>query len=355
MTARIVPVIMSGGSGVRLWPLSTDARPKQFQALLGEHSLIQATALRFQGAEAEFLAPVVICNARHEALVRAQLAEIGVTPLAVVLEPAGRNTAPVAAVAALAVAELAPGARVLLTPADHLVGRPEALRAAIAAAAVAAPDRIATFGIRPDRPATGYGYIRRGAPLGEAVFEVARFLEKPPSEAARRYVEDGGYDWNAGIFLFDPEVMAAAQAACCADVWAAARAAFAAAARDGDRIALCPDRFGACPSISVDHAVMERTDRAAVAPCDPQWSDIGSWSELWRHLPRDGAGNVARGGAALDCENTLVLAADDRPVAVVGVSDVIVISTPDGVLVIPRERDQEVRRAFEAVRDLRRD
>lgn len=349
VAARIVPVIMSGGSGSRLWPVSTDARPKQFQGLAEADSLIQATALRFRGDEAEFLPPVVICNARHEALVREQLAAVGVTPLAVVLEPVGRNTAPVAAVAAMAVAEAAPGALALLSPADHVVRRPEALRRAVAAAAAAAPGHIATFGIRPTGPATGYGYIRRGEALGEGVFRVDRFLEKPPLEDARRYVADGGYDWNAGIFLFAPEVMAAAQQACCPEVWAAARAAVETAERGAGRLALDAAAFAACPSISVDHAVMERTERAAVAPCDPQWSDIGSWSELWRQLPRDARGNAVREGLTIDCDNTLVWASDGRPVAVVGLSDVLVVSTEDGVLVVARDRDQDVRQVREAL------
>ena len=350
VAARIVPVIMSGGAGSRLWPVSTDARPKQFQGLDEAHSLIQATALRFRGGEGvEFLPPVIVCNARHEALVREQLAAVGVAPSAIVLEPCGRNTAAVAAVAALAVAEVAPGALALLTPADHVVRRPEALREAIAAAAQTAFGRIVTFGIRPTGPATGYGYIRRAEALDEGVFRIARFLEKPPLEDAVRYVAEGGYDWNAGIFLFAPEVMAEAQRACCPEVWGAAETAFLRAARTGEVVALDGPAFEACPSISVDHAVMERTDRSAVAPCDPAWSDIGSWNELWRHLPHDAHGNAVREGVAVDCENTLVWSSGDRPVAVVGLSDVLVVSTEEGVLVVARDRDQDVRKVHQAL------
>lgn len=350
MAARIVPVIMSGGSGSRLWPVSTDERPKQFQGLDEAHSLIQATALRFQGEDAaRFLPPVVICNARHEALVREQLAAVGVTPSAIVLEPCGRNTAAVAAVAALAVAAVEPEALALLTPADHVVRRPADLRAAVGASAGVAREHIVTFGIHPTGPATGYGYIKRAEPLAEGVFRIARFLEKPPLEDAVRYLAEGGYDWNAGIFLFAPAVMAEAQRRCCPEVWGAAETAFLRGARTGDRLALEAEAFAACPSISVDHAVMERTDRSAVAPCDPGWSDIGSWNELWRHLPRDAQGNAVREGVAVDCENTLVWSSGGRPVAVVGLSDVLVVSTDEGVLVVARDRDQDVRKVHQAL------
>ena len=343
--AKVIPVIMSGGSGSRLWPLSTDARPKQFQAIDGDLTLIQQTALRFVGeGDVEFLAPVIICNARHLELVEEQFAAIGLAPSAIVLEPVARNTAAVAGVAALAAREIDPEALVLLAPADHVMGAPEALRAAIGRAAPVAEERIVTFGIRPSGPVTGYGYIKRAEALGDEVFRIDRFLEKPPLEQAQAYVDDGGYDWNAGLFLFSPEVMAGEMARHCADVLLAAEAALGLAAREGRVVRLDADAFGRSPSFSVDYAVMEPTDRAAVAPCDPRWSDIGSWSELWKHLPRDAAGNAALNGFSVDSSNTLVWASGGPPVAVVGLENVLVVSTPEGVLVVARDKDQDVRK-----------
>lgn len=350
MRVKVIPVIMSGGSGSRLWPVSTDERPKQFQALDDDRTLIQATALRFQDtAEADFLAPVVICNARHLDLVNEQLGEIGMTPSAVLLEPAPRNTAAVAAAAALAAAEIDPEALVLLAPADHIMKRPEALREAVSRAVETARSRIVTFGIRPTGPATGYGYIKRAEALAPDVYRVERFLEKPPLEDAVGYVAHGGYDWNAGLFLFAPEVMAEEMRRHAPGVWGAVETAYRLAARSGPVVRLDTDAFSASDSISVDHAIMERTDRAAVAPCNPGWSDIGSWAELWRHLPRDAAGNAVRLGAAIDCENSLVWSAGGQPVAVVGLSDVLVVSTPEGVLVVARDRDQDVRKVHGAL------
>lgn len=348
--SKVIPVIMSGGSGSRLWPVSTDERPKQFQALDDDLTLIQATAQRFHGAEeADFLAPIIICNERHLDLVGEQFAAIGLEPSAIVLEPAGRNTAAVAAAAALVARDIDPDALVLLAPADHVMRRPEALREAIVKAQGVARSRIVTFGIRPKGPATGYGYIKRAEPLASDVFRIDRFLEKPPLEDAVSYVADGGYDWNAGLFLFAPEVMAEETRQLAPGVWGAVEAAYRLAKRDGPAIRLDADAFAESPSISVDHAVMERTERGAVAPCDPGWSDIGSWAELWKHLPRDAVGNAVVNGVAVDCENSLVFASNGKPVAVVGLSDVLVVSTDDGVLVVARDRDQDVRKVHTAL------
>lgn len=351
--SKVIPVIMSGGSGSRLWPVSTDDRPKQFQALDADRTLIQATALRFHGAEeADFLPPVVVCNERHLELVRDQFAAIGMSPAAIVLEPGPRNTAAVAAVAALVCRDIDPDALVLLAPADHVMRRPEALRQAVERAQGVARGRIVTFGIRPKGPATGYGYIKRAEPLAGEVFRIDRFLEKPPLEDAIRYVADGAYDWNAGLFLYAPEVMAEEARRHAPAVWGAAEAAYRLGRRDGPVVRLDPEAFSEGPSISIDHAVMERTDRGAVAPCDPGWSDIGSWAELWRHLPRDPGGNAVVNGVVIDCENSLVFASEGKPVAVVGLSDVLVVSTDEGVLVVARDRDQDVRKVHAALEAL---
>lgn len=353
MGSRIIPVIMSGGSGSRLWPLSTDERPKQFHAVTSDASLIQATVQRFIGGkDVEFLPPVVVCNARHLDLVQDQFAGIGVVPSAIVLEPAARNTAAVAVVAALVARAVDPDALVLLTPADHTMDRPEALVAAISSAQEVARSHIVTFGINARTPATGYGYIKRAEALADGVFRIDRFLEKPSLEQAVAYVADGGYDWNAGLFLYAPALMLAEADRHAPQVRAAVQEAFNAAQQDGTVIRLDADAFARSPSISVDNAIMELTDRGAVAPCDPVWSDIGSWSELWSHLPQDAAGNALVNGAAIDGSNNLVWAPDGRPVVVVGMSDVIVVSTEAGVVVVPKARDQDVRLVHEALRGL---
>lgn len=347
--AKVIPVIMSGGAGTRLWPLSTPGMPKQFHAFGGGRTLIQETALRFTGGD--FLPPVVVCNAAHAELARVQLAEVGITPSRIVLEPVGRNTGPVALVAALTAREVDPAARVLLAPSDHVMDRPEALAEAIRRAAPAAGERIVTFGIRPSGPSTGYGYIRRGAALSDGVFAVDRFVEKPPLAEAERYVADGGYDWNAGLFLYGPEVMLAEAGRHAPDMLAAAEAAVSGARRDGPLVALDEAAFARAPAVAVDVAIMEKTALAAVAPCDPGWSDVGSWSELWKRLDKDARGNAVVGGMVIDGSNSLVWSAGGPPIAVLGVDDVVAVSTPEGVLILPRHRDQDVRRVVEALKD----
>ncbi len=348
---QVVPVIMSGGSGTRLWPLSTDVRPKQFHALAGARTMLQETALRLAGDEViDFLPPVVICNRSHERLIEAQLAEVGLHPLAVVLEPFGRNTAAVAVTAARMVQTLKPGALALLLPADHVIEDPAAFRAAITRGA-RAPDRIVTFGIAPTGPETGYGYIQSAAPLVEGVFEVARFAEKPKLAVAQAYLEEGGYYWNGGIFLFAPEVMLAEMAAHRPDIHATALEAVDAAGRDGVFVRLDDGRFVAIPSESVDIAVMERTRLAAVAPCDIGWADVGSWSELWRLGGKDGDHNLVRGDAvALDTQGSLIWSDDGMEVGVVGLRDLVVVATPGAVIVLPKDRAQEVKSIVERLR-----
>lgn len=338
---RIVPVILSGGAGVRLWPLSTPDRPKQFHALGSDNTLIQETALRFVG-QPGFTAPVVICNAAHTALAAEQLAEVGAAPAAIVAEPFGRNTAAAAALAARIVADRFPGALALLLPADHRVARPGDLRAAVTRAAPLAADRIVTFGIQPTGPATGYGYIEAGGELAGGVRTVVRFVEKPNRATAEAYLAQGGFYWNAGMFLFAPEVMLAELSRFAPEVLAAVEAALG---RDlaGEVLRLDREAFAACPSEAVDTAVMERTDLAAVAPCDIGWADIGAWSELWRLAQDPATGNAVSGEVALiDVERALVWS-EQVKVSVIGLADVIVVATPDGVLVAPRDRDQEVK------------
>lgn len=351
----VLPVVMSGGAGTRLWPLSTEARPKQFHALGGEPTLLQETVARVSGQEpVRFLPPVVIGNAGHGRAIAEQMAEIGVRPSAVVLEPVGRNTAAVAAVAARLGEMLAPGALVLLMPADHVIADPAGFRAAVGRGAAVARQRIVTFGIEATAPETGYGYIQRGAPLAEGVFEVARFAEKPSLATAERYLAEGGYDWNAGIFLFSPAVILAELRAHCPDIEAAASAALETSIeQDGARL-LDSAAFAACPSESIDVAVMEPTRLAAVAPCSVGWADLGSWSEIWNLGPRDEQENLVRGAAVtLDTRGSLVWS-EGVPVAVAGLDNVMVVATAEGVLVLPRSRAQDVKALVGEVKALAR-
>jgi mannose-1-phosphate guanylyltransferase/mannose-6-phosphate isomerase len=336
---------MSGGSGTRLWPVSTDERPKQFHALGSRATMLQDTADRVK-AEG-FLAPLVIGNHRHGRQAIDQLSAVGAPPAAVLLEPFGRNTASVAVIAAEWARRNAPGALVLLTPADHVIGDAAGFRAAVSHAAGAAADHIVTFGITPAGPETGYGYIQSGEALYEGVFRVRRFVEKPGREVAEAYLAEGGYCWNAGIFLYDPAVFLTEAERLCPKVVTASIAALDAAADTGAGWLLDAERFAECPSEPIDIAVMEKTDRAAVSPCDVGWADIGSWSELWRHGERDAAGNHARGEVVmLESEGSL-LWSDGPSISVVGIADLIVVATDGHVLVLPKGRAQDVKKIVE--------
>jgi len=349
MSIKIIPVIMSGGAGTRLWPLSTQAAPKQFHALATEKTMIQETAVRLSGAP--FAPSVIICGRGHFELADAQLSQLDLRPQAIVLEPMARNTAAVAAVAALAGQHGDPDALVLLVPADHVIAKPEAFREAILAAAETAKDRIVTFGIRPTHAETGFGYIEHGADLGGGIYEIKRFLEKPDLAKATEYVRDGRHDWNAGIFLFSPRVMLEELNLYAPEVLAAAADAWQKASREGVTVNLDADSFVQAPSISVDYAVMEKTARSAVIPCDIGWADVGGFAELWRLGDKDEAGNHARGKTILiDARNSLIQNHGGPTVAVIGLENVMVISTPSGVLVCPIDRAQDVKKAAEAAR-----
>ncbi|MDP3737635.1 MAG: sugar phosphate nucleotidyltransferase [Hyphomonadaceae bacterium] len=345
---KIFPVIMSGGSGTRLWPLSTETRPKQFHALGGAKSMIEETALRLSGkhGDIEFLGPIVIAGESHRSLVRELLARSGITPAALVFEPMGRNTAATAALAALVARELDPEAMVLLMPADHLVARPEALIETVRAAAAVASDRIVTFGITPSHPETGYGYIKQGAALGDCVHEVAAFKEKPKLPVAEGYIKEGGYSWNSGIFFFRPDVMLEEFSIASADIRDGAAHALKLATRKDREIGLDPAVFSKVRAEPVDIAVMEKTKRAAVAPCDIGWADVGSWAELWRLSEQDDGQNVVSGSVSvLDATGNLVRA-EGIHVSVIGVSDLVIVATPDAVLVMPRDRAQDVKKVI---------
>jgi mannose-1-phosphate guanylyltransferase/mannose-6-phosphate isomerase len=348
---KLQPVIMSGGSGTRLWPLSTEAAPKQFHALASEWTMLQDTCLRV--AEHQSLAvspPLVICNHRHADLVAEQFDHLGQSPAAVILEPFGRNTAAVAVVAAAWTQRHASDAFVLLLPADHVVLDADGFRAAIGRAVRAANDHVVTFGISPTGPETGYGYIQRGKALYEGAFEVKRFVEKPDSQTALTYLAEGGYAWNAGIFLFRPDLLLEEAERRCPIIRAGGVSALEAGVVDGVFTTLDAEAFGRCPSESIDTAIMEKTDRAAVVPCDVGWADVGSWSELWRHGRKDAGENVSRGEIiAVDVTGSIMWS-DGPTIAAVGVTDLIIIAAGGHVLVLPKDRAQDVKKVVEALK-----
>ena len=333
------PVLLSGGSGTRLWPLSREAYPKQFLPLAGSETMLQATWQRVQAlADA---APIVVAGEEHRFLVAEQLRQIGAPTPAIVLEPAGRNTAPAIAAAAMQAMAGGDDPLLLVLPSDHVVRDADAFRAAVQRAMPAADaGALVTFGIVPDAPETGFGYIQAAA--GEGVRKVLRFVEKPDATTAQAYLEAGGYYWNSGMFLlrasrylqeltrFQPTMVAAVQAA------------MEAAARDGDFIRLDKTAFAACPADSIDYAVMEKTDAAAVLPVDIGWNDVGSWSALWDVSPQDADGNATHGDViAIDSRNSYAYAR--RLVALVGVDDLVVVETDDAVLVARKDRVQQVK------------
>lgn len=356
----IVPVILSGGSGTRLWPLSRPQQPKQFLGLGDDLSLLQRTVERASGDG--FAPAVVIANDDHRFLVAEQLRAMGHGGAAVVLEPLGRNTAPAACAAALIAQGAAAGVGahagddplVLLMPSDHIVKNPDAFRAAVAVAADAArAGRIVTFGITPDRPHTGYGYIKRGTALSgvAGAYAVDRFVEKPDGETAAAYLAEGGYDWNAGIFLFRASDMLDEIARHAPDMHRAVTEAVASGHGDLDFFRLDEAAFATAPSGAIDTVVMEKTDRAAVVPVDMGWTDAGSWPTLWEVGDADGQGNVTSGPVSLQNVSGSYVHSDGVPVGVAGVDDMIVVATEDGILVVPQDRAQDVRDLAKLVED----
>ncbi|HXC56324.1 MAG TPA: mannose-1-phosphate guanylyltransferase/mannose-6-phosphate isomerase [Rhizomicrobium sp.] len=341
---KIYPVILSGGSGTRLWPVSRAALPKQLLALNGARTMIQDTVLRANVAQAE--PPLLLCSEGHRFLVAEQMQAIGVVPRAIVLEPSGRNTAPAAAIAALTIAADDPTGIVLLLASDHVVTDESAFRAAVARAVVAARlGHIVTFGISPDAPETGYGYIQRGAALAGApgVDAVRRFAEKPDRATAESYLASGDYFWNSGMFVFRADVLLAELTRYEPSLVEACKASLAAATRDLDYLRLDAASFAKAKSISIDYAVMERTDRAAVVPCDIGWSDVGAWSSLWALQTRDTNGNVIQGDVLIHDSRDSFVRNEKGLTALVGVKDLVVVVTEDAVLVADKHRAQDVK------------
>lgn len=347
----ITPVILSGGAGTRLWPLSRSLYPKQLLPLVGAESMLVETARRFPAPE--FAAPLIICSDQHRFIVAEQVRQAGITPSGIILEPVGRNTAPAAAIAALAVAERDPQGLLLLAASDHAMTKPEALRAALARGEAAAKaGRLVTFGIQPTRPETGYGYIQRGAALSDGVFAIDRFVEKPDRATAEAYIADGGYSWNASLFLFRADMFLAELGQHRPDILAASEAAFRAAGRDLDFLRLDKAAFTACPSESIDYAVMEKSTKGAVVPVDPGWSDVGAWTALWEIGTPDASGTVSAGDVWTEGVKTSYLRAEpDAPlIAAVGVENLVVVSTRDAVLVASKDKAQDVKKIAEKLK-----
>jgi len=349
----LIPVVLSGGSGTRLWPLSRELYPKQLLPLVGERTMLQETVARLSGVP-DVTPPVVVCNESHRFMVAEQLRESGSPPQAIVLEPVGRNTAPAVAVAALVAlgrtpGSTAPGAAeeadpvLLVLPADHVIRDVAAFQSAVAVGRKAAEaGRLVTFGVVPDRPETGYGYIRRERGEGPA-YAVAEFVEKPDFDTAVRYVQSGEYFWNSGMFMFRARIWLEELARHAPAMLAACESAVAAATRDLDFTRLPADEFGACPADSVDYAVMEKTSSAVVVPLDAGWSDVGSWSALQDALPTDQEGNVTAGDVITEATTGCYLHATSRLIGTVGLRDHVVVETKDAVLVAPRDRVQDVK------------
>ena len=347
LASPIVPVILCGGSGSRLWPMSRKLLPKQFLPLVTQQTLFQDTALRTRGVPG-IAAPIVVTNAEQRFLAADQLSEIGVAPRALLLEPVGRNTAPAVAVAAVRALQDDADAVLLVQPSDHAIGDVMAFRAAAGRAVEAARGgHLATFGVPPAGPATGYGYIEAGEEISPEVYRIRRFIEKPTAERAQALLAQGGFYWNSGMFVFQARRYLEELDRLRPEILAAARAAVGKARADLAFLRLDDAAFAASPADSIDYAVMERTSAGAVVRASMRWSDVGSWTSLWEAGDKDGAGNVARGDVALRDAAGCYVHADGRHVSVLGARDLVVVETDDAVLVAAKDRAQDVKEVVE--------
>ncbi|MEF9962885.1 MAG: mannose-1-phosphate guanylyltransferase/mannose-6-phosphate isomerase [Comamonas sp.] len=355
---KLTPVILCGGSGTRLWPLSREHYPKQFLSLAGDgQSMLQNTALRLNGVHPSIArtGPVLVCNADHRFLAAQQLQEQGIANAKLVLEPAGRNTAPALTLAALAAD---PDAVLLAMPADHVMTRPEQLHRAVESAwPLASEGAMVTFGIVANRPETGYGYIQKGAADSSGAFSIESFAEKPTLELAEQYLRSGQYLWNSGLFMVRADQWLKAMAALQPSMLQACEQAMAQSSRDMDFIRPHGELFAACPADSIDYAVMEKLPLrpelgvpARVVPLDAGWSDLGAWDALWDVLPRDAQGNAGSGETlAIDTSNSLLFS-ESRLIAAVGLDNVVVVETADAVLVADKSRTQDVKKVVAALK-----
>lgn len=346
------PVILTGGAGSRLWPVSREFYPKPLLPIVGEQTLLQDTASRLDGL-AGLYSPLFVCNEEHRFLVAEQIRMLGKEPEAIMLEPEGRNTAPALTIAALYLADKDPDAVMVAMPADHVIPDPAAFTTTVETAGqLAEAGYLVTFGIVADKPETGYGYIHRGEEIGATGgYQVDTFVEKPDTETAQSYLDVGGYYWNAGIFVLRADRWLEEIGKYQPDILAACKKAMADSERDSDFVRVNKDAFLASPSDSIDYAVMEKTDKAAVVPMKTSWSDVGSWSSIWEVSERDGQGNVAKGDVLThDTTNSLFMA-EDRCIAAVGLDNVVVVETSDAVLVADKNRCQDVKAIVGKLKD----
>ncbi|UZJ38157.1 mannose-1-phosphate guanylyltransferase/mannose-6-phosphate isomerase [Prosthecochloris sp. SCSIO W1103] len=355
----IIPVILSGGSGTRLWPLSRAQYPKQLLALAGDRTMLQETVARVEGI-ADTGSVYCVCNEDHRFMVAEQLRQVTDDLGDIILEPVGRNTAPAAAVAALRIQEKFPDAIMLLLPADHLIQDTDAFVKAVRLGCKAAEEgTLVTFGIVPDAPETGYGYIKAAMSykngVDKGVHPVEEFVEKPGRETAEKYVKSGEYFWNSGMFLFKASTYLEELELYNPEILAVCKASLGKAADDLDFLRLDEESFSVCPSDSIDYAVMEKTMHAAVVPLDAGWSDVGAWSALWGVKERDSSGNVVKGDVLLhDVQNSFIQASS-RMVAAIGVDDHVIVETPDAVLVASKDSVQDVKTIVERLKSEGRD
>ncbi len=347
----LIPLILSGGSGTRLWPVSRKNLPKQFLALAGNGTLFQQTIARTRELP-DVAAPIVVASEDHRFLAADQLLEAGIKGATIVLEPLARNTAPAIALGALQALQRDADALLLVLPADHLIGDTGAFVEAVKQAMpLATQDWLVTFGIRPDRPETGFGYIRRAEAVDGHGYRVEQFVEKPDQATAESYLADGDYDWNSGMFLFKASRYLEELAMHAPAMLAAVRNAHAKASADLDFVRIDRDAFALVPDNSIDYAVMEKTRQAAVIPVSCAWSDIGSWSALWLTGDKDAEGNLREGDIlSIDTRNSLLRSHDRHLLATVGVDDLIVVTTPDATLVAHRDAAQDVKKIVEQLK-----
>ena len=355
----LIPVVLSGGSGTRLWPLSREKYPKQLLPLMGKDSLLQATVRRVEGlTDVKLNNPLIVCNEEYRFIIAEQL-RVMEKKSDILLEPVGRNTAPALTLAALAAMREGDDPILLVMPADHVITDTARFLAAVRrGAALAAEGALITFGITPDSPETGYGYIHAGEPIGEeGACRIARFVEKPELATAQAYLDSGAYFWNSGLFMIRASIWISAIETAQPEILAACRDAWDQGSVDGDFLRVGREAFAKCPSDSIDYAVMEQITSGNTSlpagiliPLSAGWSDVGSWSSLWEVLPKDQLGNVAQGDVLLhDCQNMLVLS-EHRLIACVGVKDMVVVETPDAILVAHMDETQHVKKVVDALK-----
>jgi len=352
----IIPVILSGGSGTRLWPLSRALRPKQLLCMVSNYTMIQDTVTRLNGITG-LADPIIVCNEEHRFTIAEQMREMNINPSAIILEPFGKNTAPAVAISALQSQKNEKDPVLLVLPADHVIGDQAAFHAAVQMGYQAAlSDKLVTFGIVPDAPETGYGYIKAGEKLGnDSVLSVEKFVEKPDAKTAKTYLDDGNYYWNSGMFMFKASAYLNELNTHNNAMYNCSAEALSTATIDMDFIRLNREVFEKCPADSIDYAVMEKTASAAVIPVDMQWNDIGSWSALWEVGESDENGNVTHGDVLLEDSKNSYVHADSRLVTTVGLNDHVVVETADAVLVAHRDKAQNVKEIVAQLKAANRD